>query len=374
MASVRKLFILVTFGAFSWLLLLFQLFGFFNFPLKLHHADGLAIGEHRWSSSVWSILHLASAVISGILAKRHYNYLFGGLMLTDAMNNYFKYVIGLLTIFVTVADSWFEVETHRSIWLRYRALATRNGTILGLIGRDELARVLLRYFFAILTIVAVCALVEFTIYNQLTPGTQWHWFWLHNFYPYTFSHVRHVFHLLHISLMASNLRQLQRKLVALHQTGERERLEEYRALYGELWQINEGINELFGFSQACNIASSFAQMAFDLYWVYAMWQKQQRGVELQIFCFVPTPVIIGFLMHAAKKHQLEMDAVQGTVLDMNFGLDAEMVKLRFYFLHQLLRNRIKLTAKDIFDYDYTLIRTLVIVILTYVIIFIEIAD
>uniref|UniRef100_A0A182JPI9 Gustatory receptor n=1 Tax=Anopheles christyi TaxID=43041 RepID=A0A182JPI9_9DIPT len=356
MASLKSLLILVTFGAFSCVLLLFHLIGFFNFPLKLHHTEGLTVGEHRWSSSIWCFCHLALAVISGLMAKRHYNHLFNGLLLTDAMNNYFKYVIGLLTIFVTLADSWFEVEAHRSIWIRYRDLANKNGTILGLIGRAELVRVMVRYICTFLVIIAVCTMVEFIMYQGLTVGTQWHWFWMHNLYPYTYSHFRHVFHLLHIMLMAANLRQLQCMLAGLQQSGDPEHLEEGRALYGELWQINEAINELFGFSQACNIACSFAQIAFDLYWVYAIWQKHKEGIEIQMCCFVPTPVILGFLMHAAKSHQLAMDAVEETVLDMNSLQDAEMVKVRFYFLHQLLRNRIKLTARDIFDFDYTLIR------------------
>uniref|UniRef100_A0A182PLP4 Gustatory receptor n=1 Tax=Anopheles epiroticus TaxID=199890 RepID=A0A182PLP4_9DIPT len=382
MPSMQSLLIVASFKAFSCLLILFHLVGFFNFRLKLNHTTGLTVGPRRWTSSIWCILHLLLTVLSGIMAKHHYNLLFKGLMITDTMNNYLKYVIGLVTIFVSLADSWFEVEAHRTIWCHYRDLATRYGTIVGLVGRAELAQILLRYIATFLTILLVCAVVECIIFTGLTPGTQWHWFWMHNFYPYTYSHLRHVFHLLHIALMASNLRQLGRKLVVLQQQQQQqqqealamERMAELRVLYGELWQINEGINQLFGFSQAFNIACSFAQIAFDLYWVYAMWQKQEERIHLQLYCFFPTPVIIGFLMHEAKNYQLAMDAVEAAVLDMNSSQNPEMVRFRFYFLHQLLRHRLKLTARNIFDFDYTLIRKLVIVILTYVIIFIEISD
>uniref|UniRef100_A0A182T4P0 Gustatory receptor n=1 Tax=Anopheles maculatus TaxID=74869 RepID=A0A182T4P0_9DIPT len=295
------------------------------------------------------------------MAKRNYNHLFNGLVLTDAMNNYFKFVIGLLTICVTLTDSWFGIEMHRSVWIRYREMATKNDALLGLVGKAELVRVLVRFIVIFLAIVAVCVTVECEMYYGITSGSQWHYFWTHNFYPYLISHFRHVYHLLHILLMATNLRQLRNKLCSMQLSGVTERMEAYRAIYGELWQINESINELFGFSQALNIAGSFAQIAFDLYWMYTMWMLGSNKMDL----------ILGFLMSAAKSHQLAMEALEVTLLDMNCADDARMGQLRYLFLTQLLRTRIRLTAKDIFDYDYTLIRKFVIVILTYVIIFTE---
>uniref|UniRef100_A0A182LW52 Gustatory receptor n=1 Tax=Anopheles culicifacies TaxID=139723 RepID=A0A182LW52_9DIPT len=194
------------------------------------------------------------------------------------------------------------------------------------------------------------------MYYGVGYGSQWHYFWTHNVYPYTISHFRHVYHLLHILLMEANLRQLQKKLGNLQQCGETERIEECRAIYGELWQINEGINELFGFSQALNVACSFAQIAFDIYWIYAMWIAELEHIELQMYCLIPTPVIIGFLMNAAQNYLQTMDAIEATLLDMNCGEDLRMNQLRFIFLTQLRRNRIRLTAKNIFDFDLTLIR------------------
>uniref|UniRef100_A0A182WGS8 Gustatory receptor n=1 Tax=Anopheles minimus TaxID=112268 RepID=A0A182WGS8_9DIPT len=373
MAFLERMVISSCFGVFSCFLVLFQLIGFLNFPLALHQTTGLTIGEHSWSSSIWWIIQLALTVLSALSAKHNYNNLFNGLLLTDAMNNYFKFVFGLLTVCVTLADSWFGIETHRSIWIRYRELATRNETFLGLIGKTQLVRVLVRFYVAVLVIVAVCAFVEFKMYYGVGYGSQWHYFWTHNMYPYTISHFRHVYHLLHIMLMETNLRQLQHRLGNLQTFGETECMEAYRAMYGELWQINEGINELFGFSQALNVACSFAQIAFDIYWIYAMWITDLKDIELQMYCLIPTPVIIGFLMHAAKSYLLAMNAVEATLLDMNCREDLRMDQLRYVFLTQLRRTRIRLTAKGIFDFDYTLIRKLVTVILTYVIIFTEMA-
>uniref|UniRef100_A0A182NUL2 Gustatory receptor n=1 Tax=Anopheles dirus TaxID=7168 RepID=A0A182NUL2_9DIPT len=363
----------VSFGAFSCLLVLFHLAGFFNFPLCVHPKSGLVIGEHRWSTSLWWALQLCLTVTSGILAKRNYNSLFNGLLLTDAMNNYFKYFIELMTAFVTLADSWFGAETHRSIWVRYRDLATRNGTFLGLVGRADVARVLLRYVATFLTIVTVCVMVEYKMYYGVGVGTQWHNFWIHNIYPYTVSHFRHTFHLLHIALMAANIRELNAKLERLQQSalGTLVRMEEYRAIYSGLWQMNESINNLFGFSQALNIASSFAQIAFDLYWVYTMWMSQEENIDVQMCCLIPTPVILGFLLHAAKTHLLAMEALKGTLLDMPCLQDGRMIELRRHFLSQLLLHPLRLTARKIFDFDYTLIRKLVTVSLTYIIIFVE---
>ncbi|XP_050072499.1 uncharacterized protein LOC126560585 [Anopheles maculipalpis] len=278
MATVESLFIRASFTACSCIMALFQIVGFINFPVKLHQTTGLMIGEHRWSTSIWWLVQVALTVICAIMAKRNYNHLFNGLILTDAMNNYFKFVIGLLTVCITLADSWFRVETHRSIWMRYRELATKNGTFLGLIGRAELVRVLARFTVIFLVIVAVCTMVERQMYYGVTSGSQWHYFWTHNFYPYLISHLRHVYHLLHIMLMAANLRQLRNKLGSMQPVGVTHCIEAYRAIYGELWQINENINALFGFSQALNIACSFAQIAFDLYWMYAMWMQGSEGV------------------------------------------------------------------------------------------------
>uniref|UniRef100_A0A182YDK9 Gustatory receptor n=1 Tax=Anopheles stephensi TaxID=30069 RepID=A0A182YDK9_ANOST len=281
MASVESIIVGASFGTFSFLMMLFHLVGFVNFPLKLHQTTGLSIGEHRWSTSIWWFVQVALTVICSILAKRNYDHLFNGLLLTDAMNNYFKFVIGVLTVCVTLTDSWFGIETHRSIWMRYRALATKNGTFLGLVGRAELVRVLVHFIAICLVIVAVCGMVEYEMYYGITVGSQWHYFWTHNFYPYLISHFRHVYHLLHILLMAANLRQLQHKLGSMQPpaVGVTERMEAYRAIYGELWQINESINELFGFSQALNIACSFAQIAFDLYWMYTMWMQGSNHMD-----------------------------------------------------------------------------------------------
>uniref|UniRef100_A0A182QZT4 Gustatory receptor n=1 Tax=Anopheles farauti TaxID=69004 RepID=A0A182QZT4_9DIPT len=353
--------IVLSFGAFSCLLVLFQLFGFFNFPLLLHSKLGVVIGEYRQSTSIWWILQLCLTVTSGILAKRNYNLLFYGLLLTDAMNNYFKYFIGLMTAFVTLADSWFGAETHHSVWARYRDLATRNGTFLGLVGRDEVARVLLRYVTTFLTIVLVCVMVEYKIYYGVAVGTQWYHFWIHNIYPYTVSHFRHMFHLLHIVLMAANVRELNRQLVRLEEGScsetTYERIEQCRAIYGELWQMNEGINVLFGFSQALNVASSFAQIAFDLYWLYMMWIIQEANMDVQMFCLLPTPLIFAFLLHAAKTHRQAMETLTGTLLDMScLQRNSRAMELRRHFLTQLLVHPLRLTARNIFDFDYTLIR------------------
>ncbi|XP_053666280.1 uncharacterized protein LOC128715411 [Anopheles marshallii] len=279
MVSVESMIVGVSFRAFSCVLVLFQLIGFMNFPIKLHQTTGLTIGDHRWSTSIWWIIQLALTVICGIMAKRNYDNLFNGLLLTDAMNNYFKFGLGLLTVFVTLADSWFGIETHRSIWMRYRDLATRNGTFFGLIERPQLVRVLIRFFFVFLVIIAVCAIVERQFYYDIAYGSQWHYFWTYNLYPYTISHFRHVYHLLHILLMTANVRQLQKRLSRLQQLGVAQQLEACRVIYGQLWQINEAINELFGFSQALNIACSFAQIAFDLYWIYAMLMSQDTGLK-----------------------------------------------------------------------------------------------
>ncbi|XP_053673502.1 uncharacterized protein LOC128723761 [Anopheles nili] len=283
--------VILSMGAFSCLLGVFQLVGFFNFPLRLHRRSGLAVGEHQWSSSICWIIQLIVTMVNGVLAKRNYNCLFNGLLLKDAMNNYFKFTLGLLTAIVTLADSWFCVETHRSIWMRYRALAQRDGTFLGLMDRGVTVHVLVRYMATFLLVVAVCILVEYKLYYGIAVGTQWHCFWMHNIYPYAISHFRHMFHLLHIALMAENLSQLQARLqrsieqAGLH-SGPMQRdatvaliMEECRAIYTELWFVNESINELFGFSQAFNIACSFAQIAFDLYWVYSIWLTNQENID-----------------------------------------------------------------------------------------------
>ncbi|XP_049277143.1 uncharacterized protein LOC125760753 [Anopheles funestus] len=279
MATVKSMIVGGCFGCFSCFLVVFQLVGFIIFPISLQQTTGLTIGDHRWSTSIWWIINLSLTVVCGVMAKRNYDKLFNGLLLTEAMNNYFKFVFGWLTVCVTLADSWFGCETHRSIWIRYRNLATANGSCLGLMGRTQLVRVMLRFFIVVLVITAVCAIVERQMYYGVAYGSQWHYFWMHNIYPYTISHFRHVYHLLHILLMTANVRQLQNRLDRLQRFGVTEHMEACRAFYGELWQINEAINELFGFSQALNIACSFAQIAFDLYWMYAMWVSQNGSIE-----------------------------------------------------------------------------------------------
>lgn len=95
-----------------------------------------------------------------------------------------------------------------------------------------------------------------------------------------------MFHLLHISLLTCNLRELERQLrestmplasCDMNPSDQgstigsiKRQLEHSRTLFAELVLINEHVNEVFGWSQAFNVASSFVQMSFDLYWVYEM--------------------------------------------------------------------------------------------------------
>uniref|UniRef100_A0AAG5CXB1 Gustatory receptor n=1 Tax=Anopheles atroparvus TaxID=41427 RepID=A0AAG5CXB1_ANOAO len=328
------------------------------------------------------------------MAKIDYNCLYFGLELTEAMNNYFKYVIGMVTAFASHGDSWCSAGMHRSIWKCYQALAVRNGTYLGLLDRSSAAAAMRRVLKIFVLIVATSVVVQYKALHTLLPGTRWLYFLMYNIYPVTLSYMRHVFHLLHITLMCANLRQLHVKLEHLRRTVDDslkvenitlnprkheaavlttlDRLEDCRSIYTELWHANEGINELFGFSQAFNVACSFVQIAFDLYWVRAMWISGDPDLDLQMLLSVPTPVVVGFLMHTTRKYHLTVESVKQAVLEMPYMHDERMVQLCGYFLGQMQRFRFRLTARNIFDFDNTLLPKFVFVIVTYMIIFIEI--
>ncbi|XP_058056461.1 uncharacterized protein LOC131207848 [Anopheles bellator] len=318
---------------------LFQMVGFFTFPIGFDARSGLTIGDHCWKVKVWWMVQLCCSLASAVMGHFRYHHLYAGLQATEAMNNCFKYAIGLVTVFVTLADSWRSCEAHRSIWTRYRGLAIDRDAYLGLLNRRKVARVGRCYGAMFLVVVATCVMVEYQVYYGVAAGTQWYWYWLYNLYPSTINRMCHMFHLFHICLMERNLRELEREIQALgHRIGETVLdtgahaalcLGELRTVYTELSDVNENINELFGWSQAFNISASFVQMAFDLYWAYMMGERNEDNLDVQLFCFVPAPVILGFLLYTANRYQL---ALQQT--------------------------HMRLTAKNIFDFDFTLIQKL----------------
>ncbi|KFB46675.1 AGAP009858-PA-like protein [Anopheles sinensis] len=385
----------VSIGAYSCLLKLFHMAGFVNFALHIDQNVGIEIGEHHWRVNfIWWMLHCLYWVISCVMSRFDYNCLYNGLEVTDAMNNYFRYVIGMATAFASLGDSCCSAGTHRSIWKCYQRLAVRTAAYVGLLDRDSEAAYMRRILKFFIVTLATCAVVQYKAFYTLRPGTQWQCFWMYNIYPITMSYLRHMFHLLHIGLMTENVRQLRTKLNQLRQTVDEpsevenitlnprkheetvlatlERLEDCRSIYTELWLANEGINELFGFSQAFNVACSFLQIAFDMYWMRAMWLSGEPNLDLQLFLFVPTPLILWFLMFTINDYHLAVESVKQSVLDMPCMHDERLMQLRGYFLGQLRRFRLRLTARNIFEFDKTLIPKLAFVVVTYLVIFIEI--
>lgn len=73
-----------------------------------------------------------------------------------------------------------------------------------------------------------------------------------------------------------------------------------------------------------------------------------------MLCFVPTPLIIGILLHAAKCYRLAVNAIEKTLLDIPFQRDPTLDRVTFFFLKQLQQSDMRLTARNIFDFDYTL--------------------
>uniref|UniRef100_A0A182F638 Gustatory receptor n=1 Tax=Anopheles albimanus TaxID=7167 RepID=A0A182F638_ANOAL len=360
----------------SGIVVLFQIVGFYSFSLRFLHTRqaGMSIGEHSWSVGAWWLLQLCCSVVSVIMARVRYHLLFEGLMATEAMNNYLKYAIGVVTVFVTLADSWCHYDAHRSIWMRYEALTNPTGAYLGLMNRSSTARLARHFGVKFLVVTVTCLSVEYQVYRFIAADTQWHWFWLYNLYPSTISRMRHMFHLLHISLLTCNLRELDRQIRESTLPSIKRQLEDSRTLFTELALINEHINDIFGWSQAFNIASSFVQMAFDLYWAYEMMVHNENQIEVQMLCFVPTPLIIGILLHAAKCYRLAVNAIEKTLLDIPFQRDPTLDRVTFFFLKQLQQSDMRLTARNIFDFDYTLFSKFAVGIATYVVIFIEITN
>ncbi|XP_058122475.1 uncharacterized protein LOC131293381 [Anopheles ziemanni] len=276
----------ISIGAYSCLLKLFHMAGFVNFALHIDQNVGIEIGEHHWRVNfIWWMLHCLYWVISCVMSKYDYTCLYNGMELTDVMNNYFRYVMAMVTAFASLGDSCCSAGTHRSIWKCYQRLAVRTRAYVGLLDRASAAAYMRRILKFFLVTVVTCAVIQYKAFYTLRPGTHWQCFWMYNFYPITMSYLRHMFHLLHIGLMTENVRQLRTKLDQLRQTtvlATLERLEDCRSIYTELWQANEGINELFGFSQAFNVAFSFLQIASDLYWVRAMWLSDDPDLDCKL--------------------------------------------------------------------------------------------
>ncbi|XP_052864176.1 putative gustatory receptor 39b [Anopheles cruzii] len=361
---------------------LFQIAGFFTFAIGFDARSGMTIGDHCWNVKVWWLAQLGCSLASAVMGHFRYHHLYAGLQATEAMNNCFKYAIGLVTVFVTLADSWRSCEAHRSIWTHYRCLAIDRDAYLGLLSQQAVVRVARCYGAMFLVVVATCVMVEYQVYYGVAAGTQWYWYWLYNLYPSTINRMCHMFHLFHICLMERNLRELEREIKALGgrigeavlDTGAHAMcLGELRSVYTELSGVNENINELFGWPQAFNISASFVQMAFDLYWAYMMGERNEENLDVQLFCFVPAPVILGFLLYMANRYQLAVDSIGRTLLELPcLPASAGYEPLKCYFLKQLQQTHMRLTAKNIFDFDFTLIRKFAVGIATYVVIFIEI--
>ncbi|KFB46674.1 AGAP009857-PA-like protein [Anopheles sinensis] len=299
------------------------------------------------------------------------------------MNDILKCGSQLIAVYAILVSIVLQRDVHRSVWVKLNIIR-------GMASKKFVRLFLRLYLCKFYGFVVFCAAIDCYVIFFLWMYTDDTIYYLVVFVLRVFLRLRHLFHMFFIDALKVHLQQLHhglqdvtsymQELQSMPKSSPRykaiyarsiDRLLHLKNVYGQLWDINDGINRTFGWSQICNFTANFIDISCDLYWFYLCTMgKGFEDVTAYFLTIIPSPCLIVLLLHSAESCLREGSSIGTALLNIPLDDDPTLRKIVYRFGLQLAQQRIHLTAHGLFDISYSLLQMIATGITTYMVIFI----
>ncbi|XP_053673503.1 putative gustatory receptor 39b [Anopheles nili] len=361
---------------------IFKLFGFFPFPFDCY---AIKLVPSGWVRALLHlpVLQILSYIGLTCIAIEYRSYIFYSHLQIISMNDLLKFGSQIMAIYVIFINTILERGVHRDVW---RKLDTASNYI----QRRRIHRFFRRYLWKFYGYVAFSALIEARVAYNSFDTPEFFLYWKVIVCINVFIRLRHLYHLFFIDALKVCQQQLHvdlqevceyiRNLQLNPPTEPSEYREVYdravsrllklKTAYGDLWELCDCINRNFGWSQICNFCTNFVQLSCDMYWLYLSINGLFNGFKDIFITLLPTACLIWILLYSAESCLRVASLLKMDLLEIPLGNDSTLRKITYRFGLQIDQQKIRLTAHELFEINYSLLKMFGTGITTYMIIFI----
>ncbi|XP_058122474.1 putative gustatory receptor 39b [Anopheles ziemanni] len=361
----------------------FKLFGFIPFPLDSYTLQVKPISRcSNWCLGI-PALHLMFFLALHAYVAINRTIIFNTEVQIFNLNDLLKCASQLMAVYAILVNIVIQRDIHRSVWVKLNIIR-------GMASKKFVRLFLRLYLCKFYGFVVFCAAIDCHVVLYMYQYTDDIAYFLVVLVLHVVLRLRHLFHMFFIDVLKVHLQQLHHglqditcymaELHSIPKTSPRyktmyarsiDRLLHLKSVYGQLWDINDGINRTFGWSQICNFTANFIDISCDLYWFYLFTMDSGfEGVTAYFVTMIPSPCLIVLLLNSAESCLREGSSIGTALLNIPLADDPTLRKIVYRFGLQLAQQRIHLTAHGLFDINYSLLQMIATGITTYMVIFI----